>query len=158
VAGAMRPWREGLNEPGRPLGSFMFLGPNGVGKTHLAKAAAALAFGTPQALTRVHVPSVVDPAALVGTLRARPQQVVLFDEVEKASSAALGWLRQILAEGRLGDGAGRAADLQGAFVVLTSLKATARLDEMARLTERVTFRPLTPAELGEVARRMKLRT
>jgi ATP-dependent Clp protease ATP-binding subunit ClpA len=149
MAAAIRRWRDGAVHPDRPLASFLFLGPKGVGKTHLAKAAASLVFGSPQALTRVDARR-ADPDALAASLRALPQQVVLVDEVDKTAGAALGWVRELLSTGRL-----RGADASQALVILTSVRPAAQVADVAALTERVTFRPLTPTEQAEVQRRME---
>ena len=151
MAAAIQRWRDGAAQPGRPLASFLFLGPNGVGKTHLARAAASLAFGTPQAFTRVDARR-ADPDALAARLRAHPSQVLLVDEIDKVAAAALRWVRELLSPGRL-----RGADASQALVMLTSVRPAAQLADVAALTERVTFRPLTPIEQAEVQRRMERR-
>lgn len=153
VADAVRRWRAGLTDPQRPMASFLFLGPQGVGKTHLAKAVAALVFGARDALTRIDMQRFGDPGPLIESLRRRPQQVVLFDEVDRAGPDALGWLRQVLDGARLAGPDGLAADFRSACVIVTSGEAAP--DFVTRLAEAVRFLPLTPAQRAEVERRMK---
>jgi ATP-dependent Clp protease ATP-binding subunit ClpA len=123
-----------LNDPGRPLGSFLFLGPTGVGKTHCAKAISAYLFGDPDRLLRFDLNEFNTPGAaarlvgtfnqpeglLTGAVRRQPFAVVLFDEVEKAEPEVFDMLLQVLGEGRLTDALGRTADFSNAFLVLTS--------------------------------------
>ncbi|HEU5314725.1 MAG TPA: AAA family ATPase [Chloroflexota bacterium] len=158
VAAAIGRYRAGTAESGRPLASFHFLGPNGVGKTHLAKAMAALAFGTTDALRRVDMSGVADPSPLIEAAQASPRHVLLLDQVDKVSDDALVWLRQLLREARVTDGQGRSADFTRAFVILTSLKPATRLGEVTTLARPVSFLPLTPAQKAEVARRMAQRS
>ncbi len=138
VARAVRRGRAGLKDPRRPAGSFLFLGPTGVGKTALARALAEVVYG-PDALIRIDMSEYTerhDAARLIGSppgyvgygeggwlterVRARPYSVVLFDEAEKAHPALLHLLLQILEDGRLTDGEGRTADFTNAIVILTS--------------------------------------
>jgi ATP-dependent Clp protease ATP-binding subunit ClpA len=155
VADAVRRWRGGLTDPQRPMASFLFLGPQGVGKTHLAKAVAALVFGARDALTRIDMRSFDDPGKLIASLRRRPQQVVLFDEVDRAGPDALGWLRQVLDGARLTGADGLAADFRGACVIVTSGETAPSF--VTRVAETVQFLPLTPEQRAEVERRMERR-
>ncbi len=139
VAGAVRRSRTGLRESGRPMGAMLFLGPSGVGKTHLARVLAEHWFGSPQALLRFDMSEYMEahtvarllgaPPGYVGheeggqlteAVRRRPYSVVLFDEIEKAHSDLQNILLQILEDGQLTDSNGRRADFRNAIVLLTS--------------------------------------
>jgi ATP-dependent Clp protease ATP-binding subunit ClpB len=139
VAEAVRRARAGLQDPNRPIGSFLFLGPTGVGKTELTKALAAFLFDDDQALLRVDMSEYMEkhavsrligaPPGYVGydeggslteAVRRRPYQVVLFDEVEKAHPDVFNVLLQVLDDGRLTDGQGRTVDFKNTLIVLTS--------------------------------------
>jgi ATP-dependent Clp protease ATP-binding subunit ClpB len=139
VANAMRRARAGLQDPNRPLGSFMFLGPTGVGKTELARALAEFLFDDEHALVRIDMSEYQEkhtvsrmigaPPGYVGydeagqlteAVRRRPYSVVLFDEVEKAHAEVLNVLLQLLDDGRLTDGKGRTVDFKNAVVIMTS--------------------------------------
>ena len=139
IADAVRRARAGLQDPNRPLGSFMFLGPTGVGKTELTKALAEFLFDDEAAMVRIDMSEFMEkhsvarligaPPGYVGyeeggslteTVRRRPYQVVLFDEVEKAHSDVFNVLLQVLDEGRLTDGHGRRVDFRNTLIVLTS--------------------------------------
>jgi ATP-dependent Clp protease ATP-binding subunit ClpB len=139
VANAMRRARAGLQDPNRPLGSFLFLGPTGVGKTELARALAEFLFDDEQALIRIDMSEYQEkhtvsrligaPPGYVGyeeagqlteAVRRRPYSVVLFDEIEKANSDVLNVLLQLLDDGRLTDGKGRTVDFKNTVVILTS--------------------------------------
>jgi ATP-dependent Clp protease ATP-binding subunit ClpB len=139
VSDAIRRGRSGLKDPRRPLGSFIFLGPTGVGKTELAKALAWFLFDDEEALVRIdmseygerHTTSrlIGAPPGYVGyeeggqlteALRRRPYQVVLFDEIEKAHPDVWNTLLQILDDGRLTDGQGRTTDFRNAVIIMTS--------------------------------------
>ena len=139
VSNAVRRARAGLRDPGRPIGSFMFLGPTGVGKTELVKALAAFMFDDDQAMARIDMseymerhavarligapPGYVgydDGGALTETVRRRPYQVVLFDEIEKAHPDVFNILLQVLDDGRLTDGQGRVVDFRNTLIVMTS--------------------------------------
>jgi ATP-dependent Clp protease ATP-binding subunit ClpB len=139
VANAIRRARAGLQDPNRPLGSFMFLGPTGVGKTELARALAEFLFDDEHALIRIDMSEYQEkhtvsrmigaPPGYVGyeeagqlteAVRRRPYAVVLFDEVEKAHPEVLNVLLQLLDDGRLTDGKGRTVDFKNAVVIMTS--------------------------------------
>jgi len=139
VASAVRRARAGLQDPNRPLGSFVFLGPTGVGKTELARALAEFLFDDEQAMVRVDMSEYQEkhtvsrligaPPGYVGydeagqlteAVRRRPYAVVLFDEVEKAHAEVLDVLLQVLDDGRLTDGKGRTVDFRNAVIVMTS--------------------------------------
>jgi ATP-dependent Clp protease ATP-binding subunit ClpB len=139
VANAVRRARAGLQDPNRPLGSFLFLGPTGVGKTELTKALAEFLFDDEQALVRVDMSEYMEKhsvARLIGAppgyvgyeeggslteaVRRRPYQVVLFDEVEKAHPDVFNVLLQVLDDGRLTDGQGRTVDFRNTLIVMTS--------------------------------------
>ena len=139
VANAVRRARAGLQDPNRPIGSFLFLGPTGVGKTELTKALAQFLFDSESALTRIDMSEYMEkhavarligaPPGYVGyeeggslteTVRRRPYQVILFDEVEKAHPDVFNVLLQVLDDGRLTDGQGRTVDFRNTMIVLTS--------------------------------------
>ncbi len=139
VTKAVRRGRVGLRDPGKPIGSFLFLGPSGVGKTELAKALAEFLFDDEQAMTRLDMsefmekhmaqrlvgapPGYVDSEQggfLTEAVRRRPYSVLLFDEVEKAHADVFNLLLQILDDGRLTDGRGRTADFSNTVVIMTS--------------------------------------
>ncbi|MEM1344937.1 MAG: ATP-dependent chaperone ClpB [Pseudomonadota bacterium] len=139
VANAVRRARAGLSDPRRPMGSFLFLGPTGVGKTELTKALAAFLFDDDQAMVRIDMSEFMEKhavARLIGAppgyvgyeeggklteaVRRRPYQVVLFDEIEKAHADVFNVLLQVLDEGRLTDGQGRTVDFRNTLIVLTS--------------------------------------
>jgi ATP-dependent Clp protease ATP-binding subunit ClpB len=139
VSTAVRRARAGLQDPNRPLGSFLFLGPTGVGKTELTKALAGFLFDDENAMVRIDMSEFMEKhsvARLIGAppgyvgyeeggvlteaVRRRPYQVVLFDEVEKAHSDVFNILLQVLDDGRLTDGQGRTVDFTNTIIVLTS--------------------------------------
>ncbi len=139
VANAIRRARAGLQDPNRPLGSFVFLGPTGVGKTELARALAAFLFDDEHAMVRIDMSEYQEkhtvsrligaPPGYVGyeeagqlteAVRRRPYAVVLFDEIEKAHPEVLNVLLQLLDDGRLTDGKGRTVDFKNAVVIMTS--------------------------------------
>jgi ATP-dependent Clp protease ATP-binding subunit ClpB len=139
VSNAVRRARAGLQDPNRPIGSFLFLGPTGVGKTELTKALAAFLFDDAAALVRIDMSEYMEKhsvARLIGAppgyvgyeeggslteaVRRRPYQVILFDEVEKAHPEVFNVLLQVLDDGRLTDGHGRTVDFRNTLIVLTS--------------------------------------
>jgi ATP-dependent Clp protease ATP-binding subunit ClpB len=139
VANAIRRARAGLQDPNRPLGSFVFLGPTGVGKTELARALAEFLFDDEHAMTRIDMSEYQEkhtvsrligaPPGYVGyeeagqlteAVRRRPYAVVLFDEIEKAHAEVLNVMLQLLDDGRLTDGKGRTVDFKNTVVIMTS--------------------------------------
>lgn len=151
VANAVRRARAGLQDPNRPLGSFMFLGPTGVGKTELARALAEFLFDDEQAMIRLDMSEYMEKhtvARLIGAppgyigyeeggqlteaVRRRPYSVVLFDEVEKAHPDVFNVLLQILDDGRLTDGQGRVVNFKNVVVIMTSNIASMVIQEMGR--------------------------
>jgi ATP-dependent Clp protease ATP-binding subunit ClpB len=139
VANAVRRARAGLQDPNRPIGSFLFLGPTGVGKTELTKALAEFLFDDERAMVRIDMSEFMEkhavsrligaPPGYVGydeggvlteAVRRRPYQVILFDEVEKAHEDVFNILLQVLDDGRLTDGQGRTVDFRNTIIVLTS--------------------------------------
>ena len=139
VSDAIRRARAGLNDPNRPLGSFMFLGPSGVGKTELAKALAEFLFDSPDAMVRIDMSEYMEKhtvARLIGAppgyvgfeeggqlteaVRRRPYAVILFDEIEKAHPDVFNVLLQVLDDGRLTDGQGRTVDFRNTLIIMTS--------------------------------------
>ncbi|HMJ15435.1 MAG TPA: AAA family ATPase, partial [Polyangiaceae bacterium] len=148
VARAVRRGRVGLRDPGKPIGSFMFLGPSGVGKTELAKALAEFLFDDEQSLTRMDMSEFMErhmAQRLIGAppgyadseqggflteaVRRRPYSVLLFDEVEKAHQDVFNLLLQVLDDGRLTDGRGRVADFSNTVVIMTSNIGSERILE-----------------------------
>jgi ATP-dependent Clp protease ATP-binding subunit ClpB len=139
ISNAVRRARAGLQDPNRPIGSFLFLGPTGVGKTELTKALAAFLFDDDSALIRIDMSEFMEKhavARLIGAppgyvgyeeggvlteaVRRRPYQVILFDEVEKAHADVFNVLLQVLDDGRLTDGQGRTVDFRNTVIILTS--------------------------------------
>ncbi|HLK39518.1 MAG TPA: AAA family ATPase, partial [Polyangiaceae bacterium] len=148
VSRAVRRGRVGLRDPGKPIGSFLFLGPSGVGKTELAKALAEFLFDDEQSMTRLDMSEFMEKhmaARLVGAppgyvdseeggflteaVRRRPYSVLLFDEVEKAHADVFNLLLQVLDDGRLTDGRGRTANFSNTVVIMTSNVGSKRLLE-----------------------------
>ncbi|TIL70867.1 MAG: AAA family ATPase, partial [Mesorhizobium sp.] len=136
---AVRRARAGLQDPNRPIGSFMFLGPTGVGKTELTKALASFLFDDESAMVRIDMSEFMEKhsvarligappgyvgyeegGALTEAVRRRPYQVVLFDEIEKAHPDVFNVLLQVLDDGRLTDGQGRTVDFRNTLIIMTS--------------------------------------
>jgi ATP-dependent Clp protease ATP-binding subunit ClpB len=155
VADAVRRSRSGLSDPNRPMGTFLFVGPTGVGKTELAKALAAFLFHSDRALVRIDMSEYMEkhtvarllgaPPGYVGyeeggqlteAVRTHPYTVVLFDEVEKAHPEVVNVLLQLLDDGRLTDGQGRTVDFRNTLVILTSNLGSDLLSEAATDEER----------------------
>src|SRR5690606_36199746 len=139
VSKAVRRARAGLQDPNRPIGSFMFLGPTGVGKTELTKALASFLFDDESAMVRIDMSEFMEKhsvarligappgyvgyeegGALTEAVRRRPYQVVLFDEIEKAHPDVFNVLLQVLDDGRLTDGQGRTVDFRNTLIIMTS--------------------------------------
>ncbi len=171
VANAVRRSRAGLKDPNRPIGSFLFLGPTGVGKTELAKALATFLFDEESAYIRIDMSEYMEKhavARLIGAppgyvgydeggvlteaVRRRPYQVILFDEVEKAHPDVFNLLLQILDEGRLTDSKGRTVDFKNTFIILTSnlIVNEKEKDMMAKL--KTFFKPEFLNRLDEIIR------
>jgi ATP-dependent Clp protease ATP-binding subunit ClpB len=149
VADAIRRSRAGLADPNRPYGSFMFLGPTGVGKTELTKALASFLFDTEQAMIRIDMSEFMEKhsvARLIGAppgyvgydeggylteaVRRKPYSVILFDEVEKAHSDVFNVLLQVLDDGRMTDGQGRTVDFKNTVIVMTSNLGSQKIQAM----------------------------
>jgi ATP-dependent Clp protease ATP-binding subunit ClpB len=180
VANAVRRARSGLQDPNRPIGSFIFMGPTGVGKTELAKALAEFLFDSEQAIVRVDMSEYMEKhavARLIGAppgyvgyeeggymteaVRRRPYSVVLFDEIEKAHPEVFNVLLQILDDGRMTDGHSRTVDFKNTIVIMTSnvgsqwiqeLGVSRREEMEARVTEalRASFKPEFLNRIDEV--------
>jgi ATP-dependent Clp protease ATP-binding subunit ClpB len=173
VANAIRRSRAGLADPDRPIGSFIFLGPTGVGKTELAKALAEFLFDTEKAMVRIDMSEYMEkhsvsrlvgaPPGYVGydeggqlteAVRRRPYSVLLLDEIEKAHPDVFNILLQLLDDGRLTDGQGRTVDFKNTIVIMTSnardLESTFRPEFLNRVDEIVTFKSLTEEQLSEI--------
>jgi len=150
VSNAIRRARAGLQDPNRPLGSFIFLGPTGVGKTELARALAEFLFDSEQAIVRIDMSEYQEkhtvsrmigaPPGYVGyeeagqlteAVRRRPYAVVLFDEIEKANPEVLNVMLQLLDDGRLTDGKGRTVDFRNTVIIMTSNVGSAFIAEAA---------------------------
>jgi ATP-dependent Clp protease ATP-binding subunit ClpB len=169
VANAVRRARSGLQDPNRPIGSFIFLGPTGVGKTELARALAEFLFDDENAMVRIDMSEYMEKhavARLIGAppgyvgyeeggqlseaVRRRPYSVVLFDEIEKAHHDVFNVLLQVLDDGRLTDGQGRTVDLKSTVVIMTSNIGTPIIQEY------FTAGDLSPAEHGRMEERVKM--
>jgi len=166
VSDAVRRARAGLQDPQRPIGSFLFLGPTGVGKTELTKALAEFMFADEQAITRLDMSEYMEKhsvsrmigappgyvgydegGALTEAVRRRPYQVVLFDEVEKAHPDVFNVLLQVLDDGRLTDGQGRTVDFRNVLIIMTSNLGSAHLAALADGEEVEKARPLVMDEV-----------
>ena len=177
VSDAIRRNRSGLNDPNRPLGSFMFIGPTGVGKTELAKTLADFLFNDEKALTRIDMSEYMEkfsvtrligaPPGYVGydeggqlteAVRRRPYSVILFDEIEKAHPDVFNVLLQVLDDGRLTDGQGRVVDFKNTIIIMTSnlkpemLKTTFRPEFLNRIDETVIFNKLEKDAIGAIVK------
>lgn len=149
VSNAIRRSRAGLSDPNRPIGSFLFLGPTGVGKTELCKALATFLFDTPEAMIRIDMSEFMEKhsvARLIGAppgyvgyeeggyiteaVRRRPYSVILLDEIEKAHPDVFNILLQVLDDGRLTDGQGRTVDFRNTVIVMTSNLGSHLIQEM----------------------------
>jgi ATP-dependent Clp protease ATP-binding subunit ClpB len=176
VANALRRARTGLQDPNRPIGSFVFLGPTGVGKTELARALAEFMFDDEHAMVRLDMSEYQErhtvarligaPPGYVGyeqggqlteAVRRRPYAVILLDEIEKAHAEVFDVLLQVLDDGRLTDGQGRTVDFRNTVLIMTSNIRTAesmrehfRPEFLNRIDEIVEFRPLSREQLGEI--------
>ncbi|OGT24044.1 MAG: ATP-dependent chaperone ClpB [Gammaproteobacteria bacterium RIFCSPHIGHO2_12_38_15] len=150
VSHAIRRSRAGLADPHRPIGSFLFLGPTGVGKTELCKSLAAFLFDTPEAMVRIDMSEFMEkhsvarligaPPGYVGyeegghlteSVRRKPYSVILLDEIEKAHADVFNILLQVLDDGRLTDGHGRTVDFRNTVIVMTSNLGSHRIQELA---------------------------
>ncbi|MEY3730042.1 MAG: hypothetical protein RLZZ57_798 [Pseudomonadota bacterium] len=171
VSKAVRRARAGLQDPNRPIGSFLFLGPTGVGKTELVKSLASFLFDDDRAMTRIDMSEYMEKhavsrligappgyvgyeegGALTEAVRRRPYQVILFDEVEKAHDDVFNVLLQVLDDGRLTDGQGRTVDFRNTIIVLTSnLGAHA----IAELPETADIEAARPAVMRSVRERFR---
>ena len=177
VSDAVRRSRAGLQDPKRPIASFIFLGTTGVGKTELAKTLAEYLFNDETMLTRIDMSEYQEkhtvsrligaPPGYVGydeggqlteAVRRKPYSVVLFDEIEKAHPDVFNILLQVLDDGRLTDNKGRTADFKNTIIIMTSnatreqLRLTMRPEFLNRIDEIITFTPLSKDEIAEVVR------
>jgi len=164
VSNAVRRARSGLQDPNRPIGSFIFMGPTGVGKTELAKALAAFIFDSEQAMVRIDMSEFMEKhsvARLIGAppgyvgyeeggylteaVRRRPYSVVLFDEIEKAHPEIFNVLLQILDDGRMTDGQGRTVDFKNTIAIMTSNIGSQWIQEKAAINRKEMEKRVTEA-------------
>ncbi|MBV9836889.1 MAG: ATP-dependent chaperone ClpB [Solirubrobacterales bacterium] len=177
VASALRRSRAGLQDPDRPIGTFLFLGPTGVGKTELARALAEFMFDTQDAMVRIDMSEYMEKHAvsrLVGAppgyvgyeeggqlteaVRRRPYSVVLLDEIEKAHPDVFNTLLQVMDDGRLTDGQGRTVSFKNTVLIMTSnipggragVESQFKPEFINRLDDIVEFEPLTREQIGEI--------
>jgi ATP-dependent Clp protease ATP-binding subunit ClpB len=176
VANALRRARSGLQDPDRPIGSFVFLGPTGVGKTELARALAEFMFDDERAMVRLDMSEYQERhtvARLIGAppgyigydeggqlteaVRRRPYSVVLLDEIEKAHAEVFDVLLQILDDGRLTDGQGRTVDFRNTVIIMTSnvrsaeqMREVFRPEFLNRIDEIIEFHPLSKEQLAQI--------
>ena len=177
VSSALRRSRAGLQDPNRPIGTFLFIGPTGVGKTELARALAEFMFDSEDAMVRIDMSEYMErhavsrlvgaPPGYVGyeeggqlteAVRRRPYSVVLLDEIEKAHADVFNILLQLMDDGRLTDGQGRTVDFKNSVVIMTSnvaggilgVEALFKPEFVNRLDEIVEFHQLTREEIGRI--------
>jgi ATP-dependent Clp protease ATP-binding subunit ClpB len=177
VSAALRRSRAGLQDPDRPIGTFLFLGPTGVGKTELARALAEFMFDSQDAMVRIDMSEYMEkhsvsrlvgaPPGYVGyeeggqlteAVRRRPYSVVLLDEIEKAHPDVFNTLLQVMDDGRLTDGQGRTVSFKNTVLIMTSnipggragVEASFKPEFINRLDDIVEFAPLTREQIGEI--------
>jgi ATP-dependent Clp protease ATP-binding subunit ClpB len=177
VSSALRRSRAGLQDPDRPIGTFLFLGPTGVGKTELARALAEFMFDTQDAIVRIDMSEYMEkhsvsrlvgaPPGYVGyeeggqlteAVRRRPYSVVLLDEIEKAHPDVFNALLQVMDDGRLTDGQGRTVSFKNTVLIMTSnipggragVEAHFKPEFINRLDDIVEFHPLSREQIGEI--------